>query len=178
MNEKEQFTSEDVFRLLELVTSAAEARNASVSDVIDSFQRFTLPHPSRSQGLGAFTAEFVERMRLIRLRRNSVVGSAMFRDPAWDMLLELFSAHHQSRQLSTSSLCYASGVPLSTALRQLDKLERHGLVIRREDQSDNRQWLVEATAKGLEAVAAVVAELIDNFYAVESAYLVRREDLS
>lgn len=173
MTHIERFTSQDVCRLLELVTSAAKARSASVSDVIDSLQQFSLPQPSETQSLKASTAEFVERMRMIRLRRNSVVGAPIFRDPAWDMLLELFSAHHQSRRLSTSSLCYASGVPLSTAVRQLDKLERHALIIRREDQFDNRQCLVEATAKGLEAVATVVAQLIDNFHAVQSASVVR-----
>jgi hypothetical protein len=34
------------------------------------------------------------------------------------MLLELFAAHESGRCVSISSLCYASGVPPTTALRQ------------------------------------------------------------
>ena len=61
------------------------------------------------------------------------------------MLLELFVAHQGGRQVSVESLCHASGVPATTALRHLSLLEKHGLITRDGDAQDNRRWFIRPT---------------------------------
>lgn len=112
--------------------------------------------------------EFARRVLRVRQQRNAILGADSFRDPAWDMLLELFAAHESGRKLSVSSLCYASGVPLTTALRHVDRLEEHGLVTRRGDSSDQRRWFVKPTPKALAGVASAAAALLEQSHAVES----------
>ena len=160
------FSREDVTRVLDLVTEIASRRGLGPSDAIESLAELALPSGSAQERDEAFTTELVGRIHRIRMKRNTLVGAQLFRDPAWDMLLELFVAHQRSKKLSVSSLCYSSGVPLTTALRQLRRLEAHGLVVREGDGEDTRRCYVEPTPRALEAVAAVATMLIDNFLAI------------
>ena len=163
----DRFSSEEVSRALDLIASSALERDSNPSDVIDALASLALPRPGARDGLDVATVEFVDRMRRIRLRRNQRVGADLFRDPGWDMLLELFTAHQRSRPLSVSSLCYSSGVPVTTALRQLKRLEAHGLVTKEGDQSDGRRCFVTPTSKAIDTVVGTVADLIDNFLAIQ-----------
>jgi DNA-binding MarR family transcriptional regulator len=81
-------------------------------------------------------------LRLRRLR-DKLFGGDLFGEPAWDMLLEVYAAEWTGRKLSVSGACYASGVPSSTALRWILRLERDGWLRRIGDPSDRRRsWLI------------------------------------
>lgn len=166
MNKPDRFSSDEVRRALDLIGLIAQERSASPAEVIDNLSALVLPPQSSRDPANAATLEFVDRMRRIRLRRNDRVGAPLFRDPGWDMLLDLYTAHQRGRPLSVSSLCYSSGVPLTTAMRQLNRLEEHGLIVREGDRSDGRRCFVTPTPKAIEAVAKTIAELIDNFLAI------------
>lgn len=78
-----------------------------------------------------------------RRQRDKMFGGNMFGEPAWDILLELFASERTGRKLSVSGACYASGVPLTTALRWIARLESQGWIRRVGDCSDKRRsWLV------------------------------------
>lgn len=79
-------------------------------------------------------------LELLRLRRR-LVGDEQG-DPVWAMVLELCAAHLEGRTLSVTSLCLASGLPVTTALRRLDELERDGRIQRNPDKSDRRRVFV------------------------------------
>jgi DNA-binding MarR family transcriptional regulator len=96
------------------------------------------------------------------MRRTELFGAPLFREPAWDMLLELYSAYERGERLSVSALCYASGVPVTTALRQLRQLEKHGLVQREGDPSDNRRYWVIPTARAISGVATAAVTLVND----------------
>jgi DNA-binding MarR family transcriptional regulator len=160
------FSRDDVTRVFDLVTEIARSRGVAPSDAIESLVELATPSDSARSRADAITTELVSRIHRIRMKRNGLVGAKLFRDPAWDMLLELFVAHQQSRTLCVSSLCYSSGVPLTTALRQLVRLEANELVVREGDAKDTRRCNVVPTPKALEAVAAIAAMLIDNFLAI------------
>ena len=51
-----------------------------------------------------------------------------------------------------TSLGAASGVPLTTALRRMEALQTHSLIIRVEDAGDKRRTIIRLTAPGLQAV--------------------------
>lgn len=63
----------------------------------------------------------------------------------WIMLLELYVA---DKQLSVSSLGYASGVSLPTAMRLTINLEAQDFVVRERDPHDGRRTNVTLAARG------------------------------
>ncbi|MBS7804679.1 MarR family transcriptional regulator [Rhizobiales bacterium TNE-4] len=63
-------------------------------------------------------------------------------DPVWAMVLELCAARLEGREVSVTSLCLASGLPVTTALRRLDELEHDGRITRSPDKNDRRRVFV------------------------------------
>jgi hypothetical protein len=74
-----------------------------------------------------------------RARTNLFGVSDLFGEPAWDMLVDLFIAAEEGKQISVSSLCIASAVPHTTALRWIAILEARNLILRRADAVDARR---------------------------------------
>jgi len=115
-------------------TTSAEAEAEEPNDVSDLAQRIK---------------------RLIRAQnsRSLFFDAALFSDPCWEMLLDLMSNHLLGRQISVSSLCIASGVPQTTALRRIDDLARANLIERVADPADRRRVYIrlkEDTVKKLD----------------------------
>ncbi len=78
--------------------------------------------------------------------------------PAWDMLLELFVQFSGGAAVSTKSLIKVSRAPPTTAFRQIDRLEREGLIKRRTSDVDQRVTLIDLTRKGVVAVGRALEE--------------------
>ncbi|UYY76637.1 hypothetical protein [Sphingomonas sp. R1] len=124
-----------------------------VARIADSLARLTRSDLGEQKGLVrtpafAFAAETEadaatpsEIRRVIRARRMRAefFEGDLFADPAWDMLLDLFAADLEHRQISVSSLCIAAAVPPTTALRWIGTLSQAGLFDRRADPSDRRR---------------------------------------
>lgn len=87
-----------------------------------------------------------------RRMRAQFFADELFADPAWDMLLDLFAAGLERRQVSVSSLCIAAAVPPTTALRWIGTLHDAGLFERQADPSDRRRAYIGLSAKGLEGM--------------------------
>jgi len=90
------------------------------------------------------------RQRSARLR---YFPDDMFADPAWDMLLDLTAARAEHIRVSVTSLCIASGVPTTTALRWIAQMTQAGLVERVEDDTDRRRAFVQLTDRAADAMA-------------------------
>lgn len=138
-----------------------------VSRIARSLSNLSANSPSRSQGLaGALQAELRESgggfaaepaglgspplppadliRKTIRMRRmrESFFDTALFADPAWDMLLDLFAARIEDEDVAVSSLCIAAAVPPTTALRWIKTMTDHGLFERHADPQDGRRIYV------------------------------------
>jgi DNA-binding MarR family transcriptional regulator len=153
------FSPNDIARLFRLVSDIADQREIDPSEVIDR-----LEHGVAAEGAGrappAVTegirmGEYVERMRRLRLKRNEVIGAQLFRDPAWDILLDLFASHERGERVSVIALALASGVPQSTALRTIQRLEEKGLIVREGDPDDLRRSWVRASPEVLNGIATM-----------------------
>jgi hypothetical protein len=102
-----------------------------------------------------------EIRRVIRARRMRAdyFDGDLFADPAWDMLLDLYAAELEHRQISVSSLCIAAAVPPTTALRWIGTLNEAGLFDRKADPNDRRRAYIalsEAARRGMERYVAAV----------------------
>ncbi|MXO71389.1 winged helix DNA-binding protein [Alteraurantiacibacter buctensis] len=87
-----------------------------------------------------------------RGRRRDYIDGDLLGEPAWDMLLDLFMQFAGGASVSTTSLCIASRVPGTTALRYITLLEDKGYVARRPSEMDGRVMLVSLTDTGVLAV--------------------------
>jgi DNA-binding MarR family transcriptional regulator len=99
--------------------------------------------------------------RIIRQRqlRARYFDSDLFGDPAWDMLLDLTAARAEHTRVSVTSLCIASGVPPTTALRWIGQMTEMGLFDRIEDEADRRRAFVALSDKAADLMARYFAEL-------------------
>lgn len=81
---------------------------------------------------------------LIRRRRlrEHYFGGEMLADPAWDILLDLFAAGMEEKDVSVSSLCIAAAVPPTTALRWIGAMTEAGMLVRRFDPKDGRRIFI------------------------------------
>jgi len=91
--------------------------------------------------------DVARRIYLTRRQRDRAFGGGplVFRDHAWDMLLDLFVAGEECRAISACSAAIASCAPQSTGLRCLDDLVERGLVRKVPDPRDGRRSVVEMT---------------------------------
>ena len=151
------FSPNDISRLFQLVADIADRGEMHPAEVIEQLEHragATPPAAPATAG-GIRLGEFVGRLRRIRMKRNDVIGVQLFRDPAWDMLLDLFAAHELGQRVSVSALCFASGVPQSTALRTVQRLEERDLLEREGDPEDLRRSWVRATPNVLSGIATM-----------------------
>lgn len=95
-------------------------------------------------------------LRLRRLR-ESFFDSALFADPAWDMLLDLLSARLDGDQVAVSSLCIAAAVPPTTALRWIRGMTDHGLFERHADPMDGRRIFIRLSDTATNGMARYFA---------------------
>ncbi|RYD65260.1 MAG: hypothetical protein EOP58_07940 [Sphingomonadales bacterium] len=104
---------------------------------------------------GAARKERADEVRArIRARRmrDKFFDPGLFADPAWDILLDLYSAHLEYREVSVSSLCIAAATPATTALRWIGTMTEEGLLVRRPDGNDKRRQIISLTDNALRAI--------------------------
>lgn len=90
----------------------------------------------------------------MRRKRAAIFGNAdLFGEPAWDIMLDLFIAHGDGKQVSVSSACIGSAAPATTGLRWLAVLADEGLILRESDPQDQRRVLVQLSDAGLAAMS-------------------------
>lgn len=96
------------------------------------------------------------RQRQLRAR---FFDADLFADPAWDILLDLAAARAEHKRVSVTSLCIASGVPPTTALRWISQMTEGGLLVRIEDETDRRRAFIALSDRATEGMARYFAEL-------------------
>lgn len=114
------------------------------------------PTPSRSQRRYLALAR---QAYALRRKRAAIFGNPeLFGEPAWDILLDLYVAHAEGKQVSVSSACIGSASPATTGLRWLGILADEGLIVRENDAEDNRRVLVRLTRTGITAMERFLDE--------------------
>lgn len=87
-----------------------------------------------------------------RRMRAQFFDATLFADPAWDMLLDLFAARLEYVGVSVSSLCIASAVPSTTALRWIGTMTEAGLLERQDDPLDRRRAFMALSPKAFDGM--------------------------
>lgn len=157
----------EIARKLDTLAPAADIRRGDVL-------RFESPKPTYSgEGrdddgnarLGRGGKPSLPDPRLVRQiirhrqARAKFFDGDLFADPAWDILLDLTAARAEHKRVSVTSLCIASGVPPTTALRWISQMTEMGLLERVEDEQDKRRAFIALTDGAAEAMARYFSEL-------------------
>ncbi len=171
-------TRTDRVRVNDAARDGEDARlqrlNEEVARIADTLARLTRGEESerrgsvRDPGLGyrgpgdggdppnVTPQEIRMAIRSRRLRGQFFQGE-LFADPAWDMLLDLYAAELERRQVSVSSLCIAAAVPPTTALRWIGTLHDAGLFERKADPTDRRRAYIALSVKAIEGMRSYLA---------------------
>lgn len=158
-----------IARQLELLGGPGNVAGGADGDSAFRFesprQVFTPPEGDGSDRLVRAARPPLPEPRLVRriirqrqLRARFFEGD-LFADPAWDMLLDLTAARAEHTRVSVTSLCIASGVPPTTALRWIGQMIDAGLLMRVDDETDRRRAFITLTDKAADAMARYFAEL-------------------
>jgi len=83
-------------------------------------------------------------------QRQALFPQETFADHGWAMLIDLYLHQLLQKPVSVSSLCIASGLPTTTALRRVDGLIESGLIQRAPDPVDHRRTLLQIAANYLD----------------------------
>ena len=140
--------SESAFRFESPRPAFAAAPSGDGGDRLIRATRPALPDP-----------RLVRRIIRQRQLRARFFDGDLFADPAWDMLLDLTAARAEHTRVSVTSLCIASGVPPTTALRWIGQMTEAGLLERVEDETDRRRAFIALTDKAADGMARYFAEL-------------------
>ncbi len=132
-----------------LPTQLAELRKAVTSLIA----QLTVLQSKRHAG-DDIEHESVKARRLYAERRRRGKHfdrtDAIFAEPAWDILLDLFIAYENGKSQSVSTTCIGACVPQTTGLRWIAVLEREGLVHSWTGERDGRYRMIGLTPSGVE----------------------------
>jgi DNA-binding MarR family transcriptional regulator len=113
--------------------------------------------------LDAFVDPEIECLRVaaslygLRRKRDATADrKGLFGEPGWDILLDLYIAERRRTDVQVSSVCLDAGVPSTTILRWIARLEREGLIYRIADNSDARRRYVRLTDEGRAMMRSVL----------------------
>lgn len=148
-----QRLNDEVARIADILARLARPEAArGTGDVADRRGSYD-PGPGRS--VEPITAQEVRRLiqlRRLRAKFFDAFGEGLFEEPAWDMLLDLYAAELEGRQVSVSSLCIAAAVAPTTALRWIAKMTDTGLFVRHPDPLDRRRAFMGLSRPAAEAM--------------------------
>ena len=108
----QQLTDEVARIARALADLSAPSSPSAVSDGIVGYRA-----PSGAKAARTITSNNIREMLRWRRRRDQLFAGDLFADPAWDMMLDLAAAGLEGVDVAVSSLCIASAVPATTALR-------------------------------------------------------------
>lgn len=92
-------------------------------------------------------------------RRARVLSKVELHDPQWMMLLELFVAAEEQREVNVKMLCLVSHVPSTTAARHIAHLEKQGMVRRMQHPADGRSFHFALTPRARDRIRIYLDEL-------------------
>ena len=119
-----------------------------------------LYHALSPDAAGVSLRAVAERLYLERRRRDEHFPPGLFGEPAWDLLLALYLAREDGRELSLAEAYDAGQVDASAGAAVLDKLVATGLAVRKVRGPEGRLSSVTLTEHGAERLSAYFIHLL------------------
>lgn len=154
-------------RLIMLATADSDDEAAQPTRQIALFD----PHDEYDETILVQIARALYRLRR---ERERLLPAELFAEPAWDMLLDLYIQRSIGRRVTVTSLCIASGVATTTALRWVGLLIESGLAKRVESEEDRRKAFVVLSDRGYRAVRSILIDASRSFLPRGAPFMLSR----
>lgn len=112
---------------------------------------------------GADRGTVAGRVYQSRRLRDKFFPEQLFADPAWDIMLLLYSLERAGRRLGVSAVCESAGVPVSTGHRWVQRLVDSAMVVRERHPTDRRVSWLRLTGSALIKLDAYLDEMVAGF---------------
>jgi DNA-binding MarR family transcriptional regulator len=119
-------------------------------------------NPAPPPGVSASRSQLVGCAKAIlhrRKKRCEAFPFAMFGEPAWDILLTLYTQDEQIDPTVTS-LAAVISAPQSSTIRWLDYLEGQRFIVRESHPTDRRSAIARLTNDGRRALEGYLSEVL------------------
>jgi DNA-binding transcriptional ArsR family regulator len=100
---------------------------------------------------------WADRLYAERRRRDALFPGELFGEPAWDLLLAMFTAREKGQPMILCKAYKAAGVSDTTGRRLLDRMEQEGLITRRRAPRSRKMRVVELTDEAVERLIDYLA---------------------
>lgn len=119
--------------------SAIKSNIVEISEKVENEIRSEIFESNDDKYLSNFVQRYMENRNL----RNKMIHKDLFSDPCWDILIDVFSARLNEKNISVSAVATAGNMPHTTGLRYIDTLEKIGYIYRERDDWDGRRIFVK-----------------------------------
>jgi hypothetical protein len=100
---------------------------------------------------------WADRLYAERRRRDALFPDGLFGEPAWDLLLAMFTAREKGQAMILCNAYKAACVSDTTGRRLLDRMEADGLITRRRAPRSRKMRIVELTDLAVERLIDYLA---------------------
>lgn len=111
--------------------------------------RISAPDLADAAEARARARAWAERLYAERRRRDALFPPDLFGEPAWDLLLAMFTARERGQAMILCRAYKAAGVTDTTGRRLLDRMEAEGLITRRRAPRSRKMRIVELTDRSV-----------------------------
>jgi DNA-binding MarR family transcriptional regulator len=111
-------------------------------------------------GTGVSLVEMAERLYAQRRARDQYFPAGLFGEPAWDLLLALFIALEDGRELGLGDAYRAAGIGAAAGRSLIATMEDAGLVARIPAENGRKPGAVRLTETGVERLCAYLTRII------------------
>lgn len=134
------------------------------------------PAADKPRGLGWRGLSHVELARTIyqhRKARAKFLPGDLLGEPAWDILLDLYVAQVERREINVTSASLASQVPSTTGLRWIVILESRGYIERCSSGHDARVTYLRLTDQGMSQMRCYLRSMAGEEVSAPHKFLLR-----
>lgn len=153
-------SSTDYSRLADQLRSIADQIEqkspGASSDTQDPF--ILRPHIYDTRAL----VDLARNVYQFRRSRRRTFDEELFGEPGWDILLDLYIADAEGKNLPVTSVCIGAAVPATTALRWIKLLENQRFVVREFDTSDARRTYIKLSDTGRRKMNELLSQFRKN----------------
>ena len=153
---------------IELMDQALDALMSIVGEGAPANDLDPMNCVQRSSGFGEEPQDAVRRMAM-RIRAAQIMkarrlrcgrfASAMFGEPAWEMLLALYAHDWTGARFTSATLANHIGQPSSTGARWIAFLALEELIVREDHPTDRRRVFISLSDKGRALLDAYFEDL-------------------
>lgn len=125
----------------------------------DGIQSFSVPRSDEVEGDLRTKDRFLQCARRLLKARKEMAGifpKDVFRDSAWDIVLELYVGAIEGHVIYVKQAVIASGECPATAVRMIARLEKAGFLEREMDDDDHRRNIVRISEIGRQAIEVML----------------------